>query len=318
MGSLPFPSIVVVGTLNVDFVWMVSTLPRAGQTIIADATQREFGGKGANQAVAAARQDARVTLIGAVGDDAEGRLYREHLAREEIGDAHVLVTERFATGAAHVYVDPQGENLIVVDRGANQGLDTTAVRIAFEQVREKFDVLLTQLECPLEATVTALRLAAERGVRTLLNASPSNPRFPWGEVAIDSVIVNEHECADCFGYAPAELWALPEAGLKELLRVRGVRHIVVTQGAEPTLLVAENVRQAVPTHPVVPRDTVGAGDMFAGTLAAELAGGRDWEAALRHANVAAALSTLALGAQAAMPTRTSVEAITDRKTRRGV
>jgi ribokinase len=194
MGSLPSPSVVVVGTLNVDFVWMVSALPRAGQTIIADATQREFGGKGANQAVAAARQDARVTLIGAVGDDAEGRLYREHLAREGISNVHVLTTERFATGAAHVYVDPQGENLIVVDRGANQWLDATAVRIAFDQAREKFDVLLTQLECPLEATVAALRLAAERGVRTLLNASPSNPRFPWGEVAIDTVIVNEHEC----------------------------------------------------------------------------------------------------------------------------
>jgi ribokinase len=116
-----------------------------------------------------------------------------------------------------------------------------------------------------------------------------------------------------FGHSPAELWTLPESDLKELLRVRGVRHIVVTQGAEPTLLVAENVRLAVPTHPVVPRDTVGAGDMFAGTLAAELAGGRDWESALRHANVAAALSTLALGAQAAMPTREAVEAITGKK-----
>ena len=248
-----------------------------------------------------------------VAIDADGRLYREHLAREAIAGTHVLVTERFATGAAHVYVDPQGENLIVVDRGANQWLDATAVRIAFDQVREKFDVLLTQLECPLRATVAALRLAAERGVRTLLNASPSNPRFQWGEVAIDTVIVNEHECADCFGYAPAELWALPQPELKELLRMRGVRHVVVTQGAGPTLLVAENVRLSVPTHPVVPRDTVGAGDMFAGTLAAELAGGREWEAALRHANVAAALSTLALGAQAAMPTRTAVEAITHKK-----
>ena len=313
MGSLPFPSVVVVGTLNVDFVWMVSALPRAGQTIIADATQREFGGKGANQAIASARQGAQVTLIGAVGNDAEGRLYREHLAREGIGAAHVLVTERLATGAAHVYVDPQGENLIVVDRGANQGLDATAVRNAFDEAREKFDVLLTQLECPLEATVAGLRHAAARRVRTLLNASPSNPRFPWGEVAIDTVIVNEHECGDCFSHSPAELWALPETELKEVLRVRAVRHIVVTQGAEPTLLVAENVRLAVPTHPVVPRDTVGAGDMFAGTLAAELAGGRDWEEALRHANVAAALSTLALGAQAAMPTRAAVEAIVGKK-----
>ncbi len=313
MGSLPFPSVVVVGTLNVDFVWMVSALPRAGQTIIADATQREFGGKGANQAVAAVRQGARVTLIGAVGDDAEGRQYREHLVREGIREAHVLNTGRFATGAAHVYVDPQGENLIVVDRGANQGLDAGAVRSAFGQIRERIDVVLTQLECPLEATMAALRLAGERGGRTLLNASPSNPRFPWGEVAIDTVIVNEHECGDCFGHAPAELWALAATARGELLRARGVRHIVVTQGAEPTLLMAEDLRLAVPTHPVVPRDTVGAGDMFAGTLAAELASGREWEAALRHANVAAALSTLALGAQAAMPTRAAVEAITGKK-----
>ena len=127
------------------------------------------------------------------------------------------------------------------------------------------------------------------------------------------MIVNEHECGECFGHPPAELWALPELGLKELLRARGVRHIVVTQGAEPTLLVAENMRLAVPTHSVAPRDTVGAGDVFAGTLAAELAGGRDWESALRHANVAAALSTLALGAQAAMPKRAAVEAIVGKK-----
>ncbi len=302
------PNVVVVGTLNVDFVWRVGGLPRPGQTIIAEATECQFGGKGANQAVAAARQGARVSLIGATGMDADGERYREHLAREGVSAVQVVATARFPTGRAHVYVDPQGENLIVVDRGANQALDGAAVRIGLENTAGKVDVLLTQLECPLDAAVTALELAAARGVRTVLNPSPVNAAFPWGGPTIDTVIVNEHECAECFAHSPAELWALTAAALRALLSARRVRQLVITQGAEPTLLLSVSDRLRVPTYRVEPRDTVGAGDMFAGALATELAAGRGAEAALWHANVAAALSTLALGAQTAMPTRAEVEA----------
>lgn len=295
--------VAVVGTLNVDLVWQVASLPTSGQTVLATATERQFGGKGANQAVAAARQGAHVTLIGAVGDDSEGRAYREHLVREGIAPAHVAVVPGVATGTAHVYVDARGENLIIVDQGANARLAVSGLGALLPQI----DVLLVQLECALPAAVEALRLAEAAGIPAVLNASPVNPAFPWGRHAIDTVIVNEHECAECFGHAPEALRALSSAVRSELLSSRKVRHLVVTRGSAPTLHFTAETLCEIPTHPVQPRDTVGAGDTFAGTLAAQLAEGRDWPAALRHANIAGALSTLALGAQAAMPTRMQVD-----------
>lgn len=301
--------VTVVGTLNIDHVWQVPALPRPGETILASAVGRQFGGKGANQAVAAARQGARVTLVGAVGEDPDGERYRAFLAGEGIDVASVARVAGVATGAAHVYVDPKGENLIVVDRGANACLDVAGLA----RVLPATDVLVVQLECPLEAAVRALQFAVEQGVRSVLNASPTHAAFPWGRQPIDTVIVNEHECRDCFGHGPAELWALPDAARRALLAARGVAHVVITQGAEPTLHLSAAGRHTVPTFRVEPRDTVGAGDMFAGTLAAQLAAKRDWEPALWHANVAAALSTLAIGAQAAMPRRAEVEAAMARK-----
>lgn len=300
----PAPRVVVVGTLNVDLVWQVPALPRPGQTIVADRVERQFGGKGANQAVAAARQGARVTLVGAVGDDADGRAYREHLRREGLEIGALQSVPGLATGTAHVYVDPRGENLIVVDRGANARLDVAPLA----GLLAESDALVVQLECALPAAVEALRLAAAAGVRSILNASPKQPDFPWGRHVIDTVIVNEHECVDCFHRSPAELAALSDQERQGFLRERQMSHLVITQGADVTLLLATTAVRRVPAYPVTPRDTVGAGDTFAGALAAQLAAGFVWERALRHANIAAALSTLALGAQAAMPTLAAVEA----------
>lgn len=300
----PPARVVVVGTLNVDRVWQVPALPRPGQTIVADKVERQFGGKGANQAVAAARQGARVTLVGAVGDDAEGRAYREHLQREGLDVGAITTVPGVATGTAHVYVDSRGENLIVVDRGANAHLDVAPLG----ELLDKSDALVVQLECALATAVEALRLAAAAGVRSILNASPTHPHFPWGRYVIDTVIVNEHECVDSFQRSPAELAALSDQARQGFLRERRMSHLVITQGADVTLLLSTTAVLRVPTYPVTPRDTVGAGDTFAGALAAQLAAGFVWERALRHANIAAALSTLALGAQTAMPTLAAVEA----------
>lgn len=297
--------VVVVGTLNVDHIWQVPVLPHPGQTIIAEAVERQFGGKGANQAVAVARQGFPVTLVGAVGNDADGQRYREHLGREGVGIEYVTTVAGTATGAAHVYVDPRGENLIVVNRGANAQLDATAVARA---VRPG-DVLLVQLECALSAAVEALQLAALQGARCILNASPVNRDFPWGRQAIEAVVVNEHECREIFAQEPARLERLGREDRGTLLTERKLRHLIVTRGAAPTLHVSAAGVERVPTYPVEPRDTVGAGDTFAGALAGALAAGVDWPTALWRANVAAALSTLGLGAQAAMPRRAEVDAV---------
>jgi ribokinase len=301
----PAGLVVVVGTLNVDLVWQVATMPRPGETVLAQGTERQFGGKGANQAVAAARQGARVALVGAVGDDAEGAAYCAHLAREGIAAAGVQRVAGVGTGTAHVYVDARGENLIVVDQGANARIDVAELPALLDGAA----VLLVQLECALPAAVAALRLAAARGVRAVLNASPVHPAFPWREFPIDTVIANEHECAACLGWTPAAWRAAPAGERREALAGFRVANLVITQGAEPTLHITADAVGVVPVHRVQPRDTVGAGDTFAGALAARLAAGSAWRDALRYANVAAALSTLALGAQAAMPTRAAVERV---------
>ncbi|MDP3072877.1 MAG: ribokinase [Opitutaceae bacterium] len=303
------PAVVaVVGTLNVDFIWQVPELPRPGHTVLATGAQREFGGKGANQAVAAARHGARVSMIGTVGDDAEGRLYREHLHHEGIDPAGVATVPGVPTGSAQVVVNAAAENLIVVHAGANGRLDAAAVTAALDRMLPRPGAVVTQLESPLVAAVAALRWAAQHRVRSILNASPVRADFPWGVQPLDVVVLNEHECAACFGHTPDALTGLTGDARQTLLATKGVRHLVVTQGSEPTLRFSAAETQSVPTHPVQPRDTVGAGDTFAGVLATRLAEGSDWDETLRHANVAAALSTLAPGAQAAMPARAVVEA----------
>jgi ribokinase len=289
--------VTVVGSLNVDRLWRVARLPRPGETVFAGETRQEFGGKGANQAVAAARHGAIVAMVGAVGSDADGRLYREHLQVEQVETGWVATLPDVATGAAFICIDPRGENQIIVDRGANGQVGAAHVTAALAALLPVTRVLLVGLECPLEVAVTALRAAASAGVRSVFNPSPVVREFPWGEVAIDTVIVNEHECAEIFG-----------APVPAVLASHRVRHVVVTQGAEPTLLVTADGMRATPIHPVVPRDTTGAGDTFAGTLAARLAGGAEWDDALRAANVAAALSTLGGGAQTPIPRRAEVEA----------
>lgn len=287
-----------MGSLNVDRIWRVARLPRAGETRFATGTRLEFGGKGANQAVAAARHEARVAMVGALGDDADGALYREHLRREGVEDRWVATLTGVSTGAAFICVDDQGENQILVDPGANGRLGVESVEAALAALLPRTDVLLVGLECTLAVAVSALRRAAQAGVRAVFNPSPVVAGFPWADLPIEAVVVNEHECAEVFG-APE-----PAAAAR-----RGVRHLIVTQGALPTLWVGVDGVQSIATYAVQPRDTVGAGDAFAGTLAARLAEGSGWREAIAVANVAAALTTLGAGAQAPIPRRAEVEAV---------
>ncbi len=299
------PRIVVVGSLNVDYIWSVQELPRAGQTVLAGAGRNEFGGKGANQAVAAARHGGAVSFLGCVGDDADGARYRQYLRELGVDTSAIASVADAATGAAHIYVDCRGENMIVVSGGANDRLNPDRVAEALTGRLAGADALVAQLESPLAAVAAALRQAHAQGVRTVLNASPFHAQFAW-DVPIDTVIVNEHELEDFFGVTAAGLEGLTVAGRTELLERHRIAHLVITQGREPTLHVSTREFQSVPTYPVVPKNTVGAGDTFAGTLAVCLAQGMDWPAALWRANVAAGLSTLADGVQTAMPSLTEV------------
>ncbi|GAB3449762.1 ribokinase [Phycicoccus ginsengisoli] len=266
--------VLVLGSLNVDLVAAVDRHPRPGETVLADPDVRRFaGGKGGNQAVAAAAAGARVTMAGAVGDDAGGAAYLERLRAHGVDVTPVAVVPGVATGQAWVAVDPQGENAIVVVPGAN-------ARAAAPDLDGwgAGDVLLVQLEVPLDVVAAAVRTAAARGVRVVVNAAPY-AALPHDVAALaDPVVVNEHEAM-----LLADGDVLPGS-------------LLVTFGAAGCSW--DGVRfdgVAVPPGEVV--DTTGAGDAFCGALAAALADGADRADAVARAAEAGADAVRRLGAQ---------------------
>lgn len=274
-GSPERGQVVVVGSLNVDHVVQVERLARPGETVIASREERLAGGKGANQAVAAVRAGATVTMVGAVGDDDGGRAYRRRLAERGIRTSLATVVDR-PTGHAFISVDAAGENAIVVVPGANGSLGVADLG-ALDDLRPQ-DVLLVQLEVPLPVVAAAVRRAAGRGARVVLNCAPY-AALPADVVALaDPLVCNEHE-ARLFaqaGVAPAS-W-------------------LVTFGAAGCTWDGEQF-----TAPVVPPedviDTVGAGDAFCGALAAALAAGAGRAEAVAAAMSAGAAAVCHAGAQ---------------------
>lgn len=302
MAKVTPPNVVIIGSLNVDHIAQVDHLPQPGETVAATRLDKRLGGKGANQALAAARQGVQATLIGCLGDDPDGRDYRNFLRREGV-NCSSLNTVRGGTGTAFISVDAQAENQIVVIPGANAALTAPAVRMQRARIAVA-KMLLLQLEIPLETAVEAILIANETHVPAILNASPMRKDFPWGTVKIEVLIVNEHEAETLFGGvskgSDLKTWS-------ELLTTHGIHHVIITRGGEPTRVISQNRVVEVPAHPVTPIDTVGAGDTFAGAFAAHYAEGSAIEEAVRWANAAAALSTLKSGAQEGVPYRGDVQ-----------
>jgi len=269
---MPSPLVAVVGSANVDYVARVASLPRPGDTVLGGDLLTLMGGKGANQAAAAATLGATVRFVGAVGNDAAGAAVRANLTARGV-DVSRLATSTTATGTALITVDDAGENVIVVSAGANADVGVCAADVA------GCTVALAQLEIPT-ATVEAL---LDTGVPVILNVAP--PRvLPEGILARCAVVIaNEAEAAavDC-ERAPV---------------------LVVTKGAAGAVLYVDGLLvDAVAPPAVTPVDTVGAGDAFCAAFATQFAQGRDLHEALRYAVIAGSLATLAPGAQGALPT----------------
>jgi len=298
--------IVVVGSANMDLVVSVERLPVAGETRLGSDLVTAFGGKGANQAVAAARLGGEVEFVGCFGDDAFGRRYIDHLKEEGVSTRCSTVTAARPTGCAMILVEQGGQNLIVVAPGANHAVTPDHVKQAADAIREA-DLVLVQLEIPLESVERVFRIANREGTPLLLNPSPVNPAFRLEGLAIDYLIVNAVEVEQLTGVAATADRNHLNEGLEVLLK-RGARHVIVTRGAEPSIAVGPSGLLEVPAFSVDPVDTVGAGDTFAGALAVAVTEGMVLGDAVRFANCAAALSTLKLGAQSSMPNRTQVDA----------
>lgn len=298
-------SIAVVGSLNVDYFAKVAELPSPGETVGSASIAKCFGGKGANQAIAAARQGAAVLLIGAVGDDEEGKEYLEMLDREPGVDlGHLRTVEDTSTGTAFITLDQRGENTIVTASGANAELSSGFIQSSEPKLRS-CSALLAQLEVPELVVVEAARIANEEEIPFILNPSPASLDFPWHEVKTDYLIVNEGEAAMILEFPPLEE---DESTVRQRLHELRIETMVVTRGREETLCYSRNADPIVmETLPVLPIDTVGAGDAFAGCFAARIVAGAGLEEALRAANCAGALATLGSGAQDPIPDREKVD-----------
>jgi ribokinase len=287
--------VVVIGSANADVVVRVQRRPGPGETVLGSDTVLAAGGKGANAAVAAAKQNAQVALLGAVGDDQHGELLRNSMGEAGVRLDLVRTTDR-PTGAAYITVTPDGENTIVVSPGANSAVDVEQVDQARDAIAGA-KVLLASLEVPLPAIERAVTLAREAGTRAVLNLSPVAKLSPQTLATLDPLVVNEHEAQ----------WLMDgETDLRKLLDL-GPRSAVVTLGGAGALVIEKGDTTEVSSPKVTAVDTTGAGDAFAGALVTQLAAGDDLVAAARRAARVAAVSVTRPGAQASYPTRGEVD-----------
>jgi ribokinase len=299
-------TIMVLGSINTDITIYSSALPRPGETLFAERYETELGGKGANQAAAAARLGAKVEFVGRVGDDAFGRLARERL--ETYGVSTGLSTQDNATGTgiAIIGVDREGQNAISVVSGANMRIDEAELKAALPTLAAA-KVLMLQLEIPLATCWAAARAAKELGVKVVLDPAPAPatglPPELYG--LIDVITPNETEAERLLGYEPRNEDEVARAA-RELLG-RGAKAAIVTLGARGAYAAGETAEGFIPPFAVTPVSTVAAGDCFNAGLAVALAEGRPLLEAARFASACGALSTTKAGSAASAPTREEVE-----------
>ena len=303
MSSTGAGAVVVVGSINEDVMLRVGRRISPGETVTAELVERLPGGKGANQAVAVAAAGAEVAMLGAVGDDPAGVRMVEDLRRRGVGTGPVRIVPGASTGTAYITVTPDGENTIVLETGANALIDADAVEEAWPALaaaRAPAGVLLSLLEIPVAGVAAAVRLAVKAGMRPVVTLAPAQP-VPDGLLhGLDPLLVNEHEAA--FFLGAGDLGGDVVGAARALLQL-GPRSAVVTAGAAGAAVAvaaeqegaAARMLPAVPVAKVV--DTTGAGDAFAGAVAAALSRGSDLDAAVTAGLRAGAAAVQRVGAR---------------------
>ena len=292
------PRIAVVGSANVDLTTFADQFPKPGETIFGQKFDLGFGGKGANQAVAAKLCGANVFMVARVGDDLFGPSTIKNFEKLGIDATHVRVVSGVSSGVAPIFVDPSGQNRIIVVKGANDELKPADVDAAADLLKS-VDCIVLQFEIPLETVYYTVKFARKNGIRCILNPAPAVPIDIKAVSDLDYFVPNEHEAAAISGMPVNNLDDAKHCAAK--LLASGIRRVIITLGANGSLLAASDGKSEgmyhVPPFPVKTLDSTGAGDAFIGSFATFLGEGLPEREAVKRANLYAALSTTGVGTQ---------------------
>ena len=293
------PKICVVGAANLDLISYVPRLPRMGETLHGTRFHMGYGGKGANQAVMAAKLGGDVAMVTKLGQDIFGENTLKNFQSGGVDTRHVLFTDQAFSGVAPIAVDPEGHNSIIIVTGANDLLTLEEIEAARSTIAAA-QIVVCQLEIPLEITLAALRVARQEGVTTIFNPAPARPELPGELYQLSDIFCPNESETELLTGRPVNSLEEAEAAARVLLE-RGAGTVILTLGERGSLLVTAEDSTQVPATPVKALDTTGAGDAFVGSLAYFLAAGKPLTEAMRRANHIAAISVQSSGTQTSFP-----------------
>jgi ribokinase len=293
------PKICVVGAANLDLISYVPRLPRMGETLHGTRFHMGYGGKGANQAVMAAKLGGDVAMVTKLGQDIFGENTLKNFQSWGVDTRHVLFTDQAFSGVAPIAVDPEGHNSIIIVTGANDLLTLEEIEAARSTIAAA-QIVVCQLEIPLEITLAALRVARQEGVTTIFNPAPARPELPGELYQLSDIFCPNESETELLTSRPVNSLEEAEAAAHVLLE-RGAGTVILTLGERGSLLVTAEDSTQVPATPVKALDTTGAGDAFVGSLAYFLAAGKPLTEAMRRANHIAAVSVQSSGTQTSFP-----------------
>ncbi|MEG5842185.1 ribokinase [Enterobacter mori] len=297
-------NLVVLGSINADHILNLETFPTPGETVTGNQYQVAFGGKGANQAVAAGRSGANIAFIACTGDDDTGERVRKQLVSDNIDVAPVSVVEGESTGVALIFVNAEGENVIGIHAGANAALTTERVE-AQRPIISGADALLMQLESPVESVLAAAKIAHENHTTVVLNPAPARVLSDELLALVDIITPNETEAEKLTGIrVENDDDAARAAGA---LHDKGIGTVIITLGSRGVWVSANGEGRRVPGFKVKAIDTIAAGDTFNGALVTALLEGRAMDEAIRFAHAAAAIAVTRKGAQPSVPWRKEID-----------